>query len=802
MNDKIRSILPVSASRAERVVDSTAGDMLAEIAVCLIRYVKNPDLCPAELLPWLAWEMSVDTWNEHWTEAEKRAAIKRAAYIHRHRGTKAALNESLADSPFRSQIVEWYEQAPPGDPYTFRLNVEQKDLPVLINDHQDLKHAVLRAKNLRSWFSVHIYGSSRGNGFGYGYVTATEKLKNRILPSEIQLEPDNLRLLPGEEVSVKVTVLPRIADDRSFTVQPEDEGVAAISISGDIITLTGTRVGHTTVIVSTVNGVIARLPVNVVSVVQVIVRADNVSRPLFFIDAQDNDFTIDYGDGVDCRDYVIEAGMVKTTRELPVGEEITLTIKGAESVTFYSSSALNRPNPLLEIIRVSGTRRYMSQFANLQNTLRKIHAGAFDNLPRALSFSGAFRGCSALTELPENLFAQCAEVSSWNEAFYGCTGLTDIPVLFAPESNARTLSKLFYGCSKIVRVPEALFAGMDDAWTFESAFYGCSKMVNAPAIPARSLQSLYMTFSGCSELAELPVIWGKENESHALSINLSYAFYDCRSLTVIPENWLDVIRHRMAHVRGIFNRCSSIRSVPSRLFAGANNLRTADNAFDGCRGITCIGEGVFEGCRSLSEINYAFHYCSALETIGNRVFADCVSLRSMASTFANSSIVNAGEELFAGCTSLTLMESVFVNCRKLVMLPDSTFRGCTSLKSVPYLFSGCSALTRIQEALFSDCSLTGGGGMFRWCSSLTQIPSGLINHRDSNAGIAEMFRECTSLAMDINEIFPHAFTERRNLSYVFYRCSNVTGSKSEFLAKFPEPISVAYAFDYCPLLTD
>lgn len=178
MNDKIRSILPVSASRAERVVDSTADDMLAEIAVCLIRYVKNPDLCPAELLPWLAWEMAVDTWNEHWTEAEKRSAIKRAAYIHRHRGTKAALMASLADSPFRSQIVEWYEQTPPGEPYTFRLNVEQKDLPVLMNDHQDLKHAVLRAKNLRSWFSIHVYGNSTGRGFGYGYVMATEKIRS------------------------------------------------------------------------------------------------------------------------------------------------------------------------------------------------------------------------------------------------------------------------------------------------------------------------------------------------------------------------------------------------------------------------------------------------------------------------------------------------------------------------------------------------------------------------------------------------------------------------------------------------
>ncbi|ELP1721145.1 phage tail protein I, partial [Escherichia coli] len=183
MNDDIRSILPVSARRAERVVDCVAGDMLSDIAVCLIRYVKNPDLCPAELLPWLAWEMAVDTWNEHWTETEKRSAIKRAAYIHRHRGTKAALMASLADSPFRSQIVEWYEQTPPGEPYTFRLNVEQKDLPVLMNDHQDLKHAVLRAKNLRSWFSVHVYGRSAGQVYAAGYACATEYIRSRIFPT-------------------------------------------------------------------------------------------------------------------------------------------------------------------------------------------------------------------------------------------------------------------------------------------------------------------------------------------------------------------------------------------------------------------------------------------------------------------------------------------------------------------------------------------------------------------------------------------------------------------------------------------
>nr|VXZ85940.1 Uncharacterised protein [Klebsiella pneumoniae] len=49
------------------------------------------------------------------------------------------------DSPFGTDIVEWFNQNPKGDPYTFRLNVYQNDLPVTEYDQQDLKLAVLRA---------------------------------------------------------------------------------------------------------------------------------------------------------------------------------------------------------------------------------------------------------------------------------------------------------------------------------------------------------------------------------------------------------------------------------------------------------------------------------------------------------------------------------------------------------------------------------------------------------------------------------------------------------------------------------
>ncbi|WP_250668366.1 phage tail protein I, partial [Escherichia coli] len=335
MNDKIRSILPVSASLAERVVDSTAGDMLAEIAVCLIRYVKNPDLCPAELLPWLAWEMAVDTWSEHWTEAEKRAAIKRAAYIHRHRGTKAALMASLADSPFRSQIVQWYELNPPGEPYTFRLNVEQKDLPVLMNDHQDLKHAVLRAKNLRSWVSVHIYGRHSGAVYGAGYISSTEILKNRLNARSILPAESDVMLLPGEQKVIPVTILPAGADDKSFTATVTSDTVVTATVRDGALHLHGLRRGQSSVVLTTVNGVAATVTVRVVAEARFMVRVDDASKPLFFAHA--DGFTIDYGDGVDSCDYTLQDEGVYTTREIVAGTVMSLTVKGCDSLCFYRS---------------------------------------------------------------------------------------------------------------------------------------------------------------------------------------------------------------------------------------------------------------------------------------------------------------------------------------------------------------------------------------------------------------------------------------------------------------------------------
>ncbi|EFC3514913.1 phage tail protein I, partial [Escherichia coli] len=248
-------LLPPNATETELSVDQAQHNLLTNIHTELIRWVKNPDMCPAALLPWLAWEFQVDTWNVDWTEQKKRDAIRRAHYIHSHRGTAGAVRRALTDSPFGTEIIEWFRQSPPGKPYTFRMNVEQKDLPVSELDHQDLKMAVLRAKNLRSWFSVHVYGRSTGTVYAAGYACATEYIRSRIFPTSITLTETEVWLEPGECRFIGVTILPPEAEDKSFTVRVAEPGCVTATLAEGGFLLTGQTYGECQVTVTTLNGI-------------------------------------------------------------------------------------------------------------------------------------------------------------------------------------------------------------------------------------------------------------------------------------------------------------------------------------------------------------------------------------------------------------------------------------------------------------------------------------------------------------------------------------------------------------------
>lgn len=88
----------------------------------------NPATCPAHLLGWLAWAMSVDTWDSSWSDAVKREVIQASVPVHRIKGTRAAVMTSLKALGFHTDLTEWFQDVPPGPPGTFRLDAYGEDV--------------------------------------------------------------------------------------------------------------------------------------------------------------------------------------------------------------------------------------------------------------------------------------------------------------------------------------------------------------------------------------------------------------------------------------------------------------------------------------------------------------------------------------------------------------------------------------------------------------------------------------------------------------------------------------------------
>lgn len=138
------SLLPPNATAQERAL-SLALARISDVPVP-VRSLWNPQTCPAAVLPWLAWAMSVDDWDGTWTEQQKRDVIQASVEVHRQKGTIGSLKAALRPLGFE---VDVKEQA--SGPYTFRLNVDFAEAPLSNVTLDQARSIALRVKNVRSW---------------------------------------------------------------------------------------------------------------------------------------------------------------------------------------------------------------------------------------------------------------------------------------------------------------------------------------------------------------------------------------------------------------------------------------------------------------------------------------------------------------------------------------------------------------------------------------------------------------------------------------------------------------------------
>ncbi len=148
MSDKNnQSLLPPNASTLLRDLEEIFGDSFN--LPTLNRYVVNPDLAPAHILPWLAWALSVDDWSDSWPEQIRRNVIKASVEVHRKKGTIGALKKALQAFNYENvKVEEWFEYG--ADPYFFRVFFDVIEPGFDVNILPQVQKVIESTKNARS----------------------------------------------------------------------------------------------------------------------------------------------------------------------------------------------------------------------------------------------------------------------------------------------------------------------------------------------------------------------------------------------------------------------------------------------------------------------------------------------------------------------------------------------------------------------------------------------------------------------------------------------------------------------------
>ena len=119
--------------------------------------------------------------------------------------------------------------------------------------------------------------------------------------------------------------------------------------------------------------------------------------------------------------------------------------------------------------------------------------------------------------------------------FYGETELVEADIIFPRKvdegyADDCQYNSMFYGCSNLVKGPEAIEARGDCSNMFEN----CSKLKTAPKLAGGSF---YKMFKNCTSLTETPVIPGSPNFSSSISLTYNEMFMGCTKLRKIQSLW-------------------------------------------------------------------------------------------------------------------------------------------------------------------------------------------------------------------------------------------------------------------------
>ena len=171
-------LLPVGSSPLEVAAARACAEI--EKTPVPLRQLWNPDSCPANLLPWLAWAFSVDRWDESWPEATRREVIRAAWFIHAHKGTIGAGRRVVEPLGYLINVSEWWESDDP--PGTFRVDIGVLETGITEEMYYEMERLIADAKPA----SRHLIG-----------LNITQDIPGYLYTGALSYDGDIITVYPG-----------------------------------------------------------------------------------------------------------------------------------------------------------------------------------------------------------------------------------------------------------------------------------------------------------------------------------------------------------------------------------------------------------------------------------------------------------------------------------------------------------------------------------------------------------------------------------------------------------------------------
>lgn len=160
MSETKASLLPANSSPLEKALDLGFGQLLERVTPPFPQLM-DPDRTPAAFLPYLAADRAVNEWSSTAPETEKRLTVKLAWPTARQAGTRQALENAAKGLQLTPEVRAWYEQTPPGVPYSFSVRA-YTELPYSEIIDARLDRRLADAKSERDILSISVGLSASG----------------------------------------------------------------------------------------------------------------------------------------------------------------------------------------------------------------------------------------------------------------------------------------------------------------------------------------------------------------------------------------------------------------------------------------------------------------------------------------------------------------------------------------------------------------------------------------------------------------------------------------------------------------